>query len=321
MLDSNIQPKRDSQRIEDLNRVIETQNKLAKLDGLQTYQKALPHDIEQTVSKASLFIADTFSKISAFFQIVKNYLLGQVDMSMNQIAMQKAYSRKLELYNDKKLNSEEKAYLALIGKKLSSLEDLDDLDDLKEIDPKVFKFFKAIASKKEVSRIQYRLKEIKETSPKNNYYLLLIAANKFAKAQGSSSEVREFLKRKLEKIAAKKVKEKFKKQNNLSMLSRAKDGLTKFQKIAIGAGLVALGAGSVAGYYYLTPAAVPAVWETATKGLEGIRQVGNRANGIGKISSDAAQQIPREIVSDASTTGYVMQGLNWLREVGNRANG
>nr|NGX40766.1 hypothetical protein [Candidatus Anoxychlamydiales bacterium] len=158
MLDSNIQPKRDSQRIEDLNRVIETQNKLAKLDGLQTYQKALPHDIEQTVSKASLFIADTFSKISAFFQIVKNYLLGQVDMSMNQIAMQKAYSRKLELYNDKKLNSEEKAYLALIGKKLSSLEDLDDLDDLKEIDPKVFKFFKAIASKKEVSRIQYRLK-------------------------------------------------------------------------------------------------------------------------------------------------------------------
>nr|NGX41479.1 hypothetical protein [Candidatus Anoxychlamydiales bacterium] len=196
-----------------------------------------------------------------------------------------------------------------------------DLDDLKEIDPKVFKFFKAIASKKEVSRIQYRLKEIKETSPKNNYYLLLIAANKFAKAQGSSSEVREFLKRKLEKIAAKKVKEKFKKQNNLSMLSRAKDGLTKFQKIAIGAGLVALGAGSVAGYYYLTPAAVPAVWETATKGLEGIRQVGNRANGIGKISSDAAQQIPREIVSDASTTGYVMQGLNWLREVGNRANG
>ncbi len=258
-------------------------------------KKTLPRDIQQTVGKVKLFSVDVFSNIFAFFQIIKSYLLGQIKMNMKEIANQRAYDRKMYLYNDKKLKPFEKAYLSLIGKNLSSIHKLEDVEDLKAIDPEIFKFFKAIASNKDMQTIQSKLKEIKKDASKNNYYITLVYALKFAKSLNVSNEVKNLLKNKLKKITDKKVR-KFKKPKNLYMISKTeKERLTRAQKIAIG--LLVLGAGSVAGYNYLTSA--PAV-ASAIKQTDVLRKAISIGNEFGNKTFDVIKMI-RSNVNEAGS--------------------
>jgi len=283
-------------------------------------QKSLPQDIGQTISKVRLIAIDSFAKISAFFNILKNWLFGNsksFKKDYENLASEIANDKKLALYSNKKLNSEEKAFLTLLGTKISTFEELKDLESKIKKDMNVFNLFKAIASKtNEKEDIEKLLKKVKGKTPKN-YKLVLKAANKLAVDQKVSEEIKNLLKSKLEKSnensemnrteykkpskekiiiprrkeTAEEVTDQKEIINREEIIPKAKEGLTTKKKIIIGGAAIAVATGIAAGLYYTMPGNVvePVVKAVAEPVVKAVAEpVVKKATS--SVSSEAGKQ-------------------------------
>ncbi|NGX52167.1 MAG: hypothetical protein KR126chlam5_00462 [Candidatus Anoxychlamydiales bacterium] len=232
-------------------------------------QKPLPPDAVKTVGKVRLQVVDVFSKISAFFNVLKDSLFGNSKSfkeNYKNLALDTAYAKKMTLYSDKKLNSDEKAFLKLIGQDISSFEDLKGLNGKIKKDQNVFKLLKGIASKASKKDIEKLLKKVKAESPKN-YKLVLEAAIGLAAAQEASDEIKNLLDPKLQKVEDNlDMRPEYKKPSTKkAMIPRREEstpkaeGLTTKKKILVGGAVVAITAGVAAGIYYTVLGSVPAV--------------------------------------------------------------
>ncbi|NGX32278.1 MAG: hypothetical protein K1060chlam4_00319 [Candidatus Anoxychlamydiales bacterium] len=224
-------------------------------------QKALPQDIVKTVGRVRLHVIDVFSKISAFFNILKNWFFGNSKSfkdDYEKLVLETSYANKLKLYSDKKLNSDEKAFLKLVGQKISSFEDLEGLKGKIKKDQNVFSLFKDVASKASKEDIEKLLKKVKAKTPKN-YKLVLEAANRLAIDLKASDEITQLLNSKLQKAEANPdMRSEYKKPSREAIViprrvEIAKEGLTTKKKILIGGAAVAVAAGIAAGVYYTSP--------------------------------------------------------------------
>ncbi|NGX44622.1 MAG: hypothetical protein K1060chlam3_00794 [Candidatus Anoxychlamydiales bacterium] len=229
-------------------------------------QKPLPQDVVQMVGKVRLQVVVVFSEISAFFNVLKNCLFGNSKSfkeNYKNLALDTAYAKKLTLYSDKKLNSDEKAFLKLIGQDIFSFEDLKGLNGKIKKDQNVFKLLKGIASKASKKDIEKLLKKVKAESPKN-YKLVLEAANRLAVGQEASDEIKNLLDPKLQKVEDNlDMRSEYKKPSTKkAMIPRRKEvtpkaeGLTTKKKILVGGAAVAITAGIAAGVYYTMPGSV-----------------------------------------------------------------
>ncbi|NGX49236.1 MAG: hypothetical protein K940chlam5_00832 [Candidatus Anoxychlamydiales bacterium] len=237
-----------------------TKSNLPIIGSKNINQNALPQDVVKTVGRVRLHVIDVFAKISAFFNILKNWLFGNSKSfkdDYEKLVLETSYAKKLKLYSDKKLNPDEKAFLTLLGQKISSFEDLEGLKGKIKKDQNVFRLFKAIASKASKEDIEKLLRKVKAKAPKN-YRLVLEAANRLAKDLKASDEIKNLLNSKQQKVEANPdMRSEYKKTSTKkAMLPRKKEttskaeGLTTKKKILVGGAAIAVAVGIAAGVYY-----------------------------------------------------------------------
>ena len=214
-------------------------------------QKSLPQDVVQTVGKVRLQVVDVFSQISAFFNVLKNWIFGNSKSfkeDYENLALETAYAKKLSLYSDKKLKPDEKDFLKFIGQDIASFEDLNKIQ--KKI-KNVSNLSKAIKSKASKVIIEDLLKNIKAEIPEN-YIVVLKSAKRWAIDLKASKEIKDLLNSELIKVESKpktleiprkvetpqeetpqkEIKQKEIKQEKAA--PKVKEGLTTMQKILFG---------------------------------------------------------------------------------------